>query len=82
MASIDDILVGMRSNPRSIRFADLCRVCDAFFGKPRQGGGSHRIYPTPWLGDQRINIQGSKGKAKAYQVRQVLKAIERLDHEA
>ena len=82
MGSIDDILEGMRRNPQDVRFADLCRVCKAFFGEPRQGGSSHRIYPTPWRGDPRINIQNSKGKAKAYQVRQVLKAIERLRHEA
>ncbi|NCW99648.1 MAG: toxin HicA, partial [Betaproteobacteria bacterium] len=28
--------------------------------------------------DPRVNIQNDKGKAKAYQVRQVLLAIERL----
>ncbi|MEW6521918.1 MAG: toxin HicA, partial [Thermodesulfobacteriota bacterium] len=47
----------------------------------RQSGSSHRIYKTPWLGDPRVNIQNSKGKAKAYQVRQVLKAIERMEVE-
>lgn len=51
----------------------------SFFGKPRQSGGSHRIYKTPWQGDPRINIQNQKGKAKAYQVKQVLLAIERLE---
>jgi hypothetical protein len=39
----------------------------------------HRIYKTPWQGDPRINIQSHKGKAKAYQVRQALLAIERLE---
>jgi len=29
------------------------------------------IGKTPWQGDLRINIQNDKGKAKAYQVRQV-----------
>jgi hypothetical protein len=33
----------------------------------------------PWPGDPRVNIQNHKGKAKAYQVRQVLLAIERLE---
>jgi uncharacterized protein (UPF0335 family) len=28
-----------------------------------------------------VNIQNSRGMAKAYQVRQVLKAIERLENE-
>lgn len=35
--------------------------------------------PPPWQGDPRANIQSDKGKAKAYQVRQVLKAINRLE---
>ena len=39
---------------------------------------SHAIYKTPWAGNPRVNIQNNKGKAKAYQVRQVLLAIERL----
>jgi len=30
-------------------------------------------------GDPRINIQNDKGKAKAYQVKQVLAAIDRLE---
>jgi len=69
----------MRKNPKGIRFNDLCAVCDYFFGNPRQTGSSHRIYKTPWQGDPRINIQNDKGMAKAYQVKQVLKAIERLE---
>ena len=79
MATIDDILSQMRGNPRDVRFCDLCKVCDHFFGEPRQGGSSHRIYKTPWQGDPRINIQNHKGKAKTYQVKQVLLAIERLE---
>jgi predicted HicB family RNase H-like nuclease len=35
------------------------------------------VFNTPWPGDPRVNIQNDKGKAKAYQVRQVLKAIDR-----
>jgi len=81
MPSIEDILESMRSNPGAIRFSDLCRVCDTWFGEPRQRGTSHRVYRTPWVGDPRVNIQSDKGKAKAYQVRQVLKAVERLIHE-
>ena len=79
MAGIADILEQMNSNPANVRFKDLCLVCDHFFGKPRQRGSSHRIYKTPWPGDPRVNIQGDKGKAKAYQVKQVLLAIEKLE---
>jgi hypothetical protein len=71
----------MKLNPVNVRFSDLCKVCDFYFGEPRQKGTSHRIYKTPWLGDPRVNIQNSRGKAKAYQVRQVLRAINRLADE-
>lgn len=79
MTSMDAILEQMRSNPRGVRFNDLCKVCDRYFGKARQSGSSHRVYKTPWPGDPRVNIQDDKGKAKAYQVKQVLQAIERLE---
>lgn len=76
--STDNIVRQMERNPANIRFADLFKVCDYYFGKPRTAG-SHYIYKTPWQGDPRINIQNDNGKAKAYQVRQVLKAIDRLE---
>jgi hypothetical protein len=81
MATVDDIVSEMRRTPKGVRFADLCRVCEHYFGQPRQKGTSHRIYRTPWQGDPRVNIQDDKGKAKACQVRQVLKAIERWEYE-
>jgi len=81
MASLSEILDKMRSNPAGVSFADLCKVCDHYFGQARQASGSHRVYKTSWVGDPRVNIQNSKGMAKAYQVKQVLKAIERLEVE-
>ncbi|MFV1995919.1 MAG: toxin HicA [Verrucomicrobiales bacterium] len=71
----------MKQNPKGIRFADLCKVCDSYFGKPRQKGSSHRVYKTPWQGNPRVNIQNSKGRAKAYQVKQVLNAMRRIEYE-
>lgn len=79
MTKVDDLLKSMRDNPKGVRFADLCKVCDLYFGEPRQSGSSHRVYKTPWLGDPRVDIQNAKGKAKAYQVKQVLQAVERLE---
>lgn len=82
MARVEDIVALMRRNPKGIRFADACRVCDHYFGQPRREGSSHRVYRTPWQGDPRVNIQNAKGKAKAYQVKQILKAIERFEYES
>ena len=78
MSTIEKILEHMRTEPANVRFSELQRVCESYFGKPRQNGSSHAIYKTPWPGNPRVNIQNNKGKAKAYQVRQVLLAIERL----
>ena len=78
MANIQSILKQMRENPKGVRFNDLCKVCNSYFGKARQSGSSHRVYKTPWVGDPRVNIPNDKGKAKLYQVRQVLQAIDRL----
>lgn len=69
----------MKLNTKGIRFSDLTKVCDYYFGKARQSGSSHKVYKTPWPGDPRVNIQNDKGKAKHYQVKQVLEAIERLE---
>ncbi|WP_017582419.1 hypothetical protein [Nocardiopsis valliformis] len=81
MASIEKILMRMRDQPKSVRFADLAKVCEQYFGPPRQSGTSHQVYRMPWSGDPRVNIQNDHGKAKAYQVRQVLAAIEKLEEE-
>lgn len=79
MTDVTKILESMRRNPKGVRFNDLKKVCNHYFGPPRQDGTSHCIYKTPWPGNPRVNIQSDKGKAKAYQVRQVLLAIELLE---
>ena len=79
MGNTSEILKQMKQNPKNVRFADLCKICDLYFGQARQKSSSHRVYKTPWQGDPRVNIQNQKGKAKSYQVKQVLKAIDRLE---
>ena len=79
MNGIAKIVKEMKANPKGIRFNELQKVCEFYFGKARQSGSSHCIYKTPWLGDPRVNIQNSKGKAKPYQVKQVLLAIEKME---
>ncbi len=79
MVKIENILLQMKRNPEGVRYNDLCKVCDDYFGKARQTSSSHRIYKTAWQGDPRINIQNYKEKAKAYKVKQVLMAIQKLE---
>lgn len=76
---MDKILSKMHAAPQNVRYVDLMKVCEHFFGEARQQATSHAVFKTPWQGDPRVNIQrGENGKAKAYQVRQVLDAIKRL----
>jgi hypothetical protein len=79
MSEPSKILAQMRREPSNVRFSELKKVCRHFFGEPRQDGTSHAVFKTPWIGDPRINIQDAKGKAKPYQVRQVLLAIDKLE---
>ena len=82
MAKIDKTLAAMRNSPQNISYNDLRSACVHHFGEPRQSGTSHAVFRTPWSGDPRVNIQKSKdGKAKPYQVRQALKAIDKLQEE-
>jgi hypothetical protein len=62
----------------STRFSKLIRICEEYFDAPRVKG-SHHIFKTPWPGDPRLNLQSDKGKAKPYQVEQVIAALKKLD---
>lgn len=79
MGSLEKIRHEAQANPANLRFADLRKLCEHYFGSPRQSG-SHLVFKTPWPGDPRVNIQDRGGKAKPYQVKQVLAAIDRLEH--
>lgn len=69
---------GDLENPRNVLFADLLKICKKYFGNPRIRG-SHYIFKTPWKGDPRINLQKVDKMAKFYQVRDVKKAIEKME---
>ncbi|WP_039757934.1 toxin HicA [Bartonella queenslandensis] len=79
---VEKIISFMKASPKNIKFSDLLAVCVYFFGELRKNGTSRFVFKTPWLGDPRVNIQKDSGnKAKAYQVKQVLQALERMKHE-
>ena len=75
---VQKLLTEMRATPRSIGFSDVLRVATHYFGEPRIKG-SHHIFKMPWAGDPRINIQNSGDRAKPYQVRQLLLAVEKYE---
>jgi hypothetical protein len=76
---IRKLLAAMRESLGGTRFTDAMKLAEHFFGAPRKSG-SHRVFRMPWPGDPRINLQeGQGGKAKAYQVRQLILAIDKLE---
>lgn len=83
MPTVEKIVEAMRSSQKGIRFSDCLKVCNhhfAEYGKPRRKG-SHCVFHTPWQGDPRINIQDRGGYVVEYQVKQVLRAIDKLEGE-
>ena len=77
MRDIEKAIDALARNSKNVRFFELAKVLDEWFGEPRTKG-SHRIYRTPWQGDPRLNIQDARGMAKAYQVRQAIRALQKL----
>ena len=77
---IEERIEELETNKSDVRFALLMRICQEQFGNSRQKG-SHHIFKTPWPGDPRINLQEderNKGKAKPYQVKQVIDALRKV----
>lgn len=76
MPNCDKLLEHAQRSPQNMRFAELCQLAECYgFVFERQVGTSHRIYKRaayPTL----MNFQDDKGKAKVYQVRQLLKVID------
>jgi hypothetical protein len=77
--TIQAIIEKLQKEAASTRFSFLVRICTEHFGTPRIKG-SHHIFKTPWPGDPRLNLQSSKGRAKPYQVEQVISALKKLEN--
>lgn len=61
----------MRASPRNVRYDDLTKVCGHYFGPPPPRADRMQC--------SSVNIQNEHGKAKPYQVRQVLAAIDKKE---
>jgi predicted HicB family RNase H-like nuclease len=75
---ISEQVARLQAQRQAIRFSELLKICREYFGEPRIKG-SHHIFKTPWAGDPRLNLQSDKGKAKPYQVEQVISELRKLD---
>ncbi len=80
MGTIEKKVEQLKNAASPVPFGVVKAVCDRYFGAARSRG-SHVIYKMPWNGDPRINIQNRDGYVALYQVKQVLKALARLEEE-
>jgi len=71
------LLKAARNRPNNLRFDELCQLAEACGFEWVHGTGSHRVYAREGVVEI-LNFQPRKdGKAKAYQVRQLLAIIKR-----
>ena len=86
MEKREKLLAAAEASPSSLSFDELCALAECYgFEFKRQKGTSHRVYGHPSLLPTEggfMNFQSAKGKAKPYQVRQLLRAIENLKKES
>ena len=69
--------VKIKNNPDDVRFDEAEKWILSFGFIERMGKGSHKVFTHPlWKG--RLTMQSVRGKAKFYQVKQALKAIEEI----
>jgi predicted RNA binding protein YcfA (HicA-like mRNA interferase family) len=67
-----------RGDVQNVAFADFCRLIEQVGFSRVRTGGSHRIYQHPAI-PELVNLQEMGGEAKPYQIRQVLRLIERYN---
>jgi predicted RNA binding protein YcfA (HicA-like mRNA interferase family) len=60
---------------RNVRFADFCKVVEAFGYRLDRIRGSHHIYEHRQT-TRPLNLQNCRGQAKPYQIRQCLREVE------
>ena len=84
MDRVEKIYRDALNSPVNISFKDLCYLLEGVgFEFRRQKGTSHKIYKHPRIKDFQDAMmpvqEGDNGKAKIYQVEQVLEIIEKYE---
>ena len=67
-----------RGHHENVSFTDFCRLVEAFGFRRQRTKGSHSSFEHPRV-PQLLILQPHRGKAKAYQVRQFLRFVERYN---
>jgi predicted RNA binding protein YcfA (HicA-like mRNA interferase family) len=70
----------IKNNPANVRFDDALQWLLSWGFTERDGKGSHIVLTHPDYSGK-LTMQSVKGMAKAYQIKQALKAIKEINHE-
>ena len=68
----------VRGEVRNVRFGDFQKLAEGFGFRFARQDGSHHIDTHPQVREL-VNLQEVDGEAKPYQIRQVLRLIERYN---
>ena len=64
------------NSPQSLRFAEAVKLAQSFGFRLDRVSGSHHIMKRAGI-PELVNLQNVKGMAKPYQVRQLMKLVEK-----
>lgn len=77
----ETLLLSAKDRPQNLRFKELCQLAECYGFTLARQRGSHFIYKVPGY-PKVMNFQElPDGKAKPYQVKELLKAIEDISKE-
>ena len=63
---------------QNVSFRDLCDLAEGLGFRKRRSSGSHHIYSHTSI-PELLNLQDVGGQAKPYQIRQLLRLVERYN---
>lgn len=72
------LLQKLLSGSKNIRFSDASACAEAFGFRLTRVSGDHHIFVHPAIREL-VNLQNVDGKAKPYQIKQLLNLIERYN---
>ena len=78
MSKCDKLLEKANNSPNNFSFEEICSLAECYGFEFQRQSGSHVIYENASLNIEQgrlMNFQNFKGKAKPYQIKQLVKAI-------
>lgn len=72
------LLAKVVAGKSNVRFNDVCKLAEAFGFRLDRINGSHHIFVHKGL-PELVNLQNVEGKAKSYQIQQLLAVVEKYD---